>query len=89
MRPNLACVVAWGDWDAGDDYRILASRCDLYWLDSYAATHGPRPASAHLRAQAESWADQPTGWWQGVNTAGATAVALRAMSRRAGLSMTR
>lgn len=78
----VVCTVAWGDWDAGHDYRALAGDGDLYWLDSYCATSGPRPASCNLRAAAATWPRQPRGWWQGVNTAAATSIALRAMARQ-------
>lgn len=78
----VAAVVAWGDADAADQYRELCEGgATLYWLDSYAAKHGPRPASSNLRAVSAGWRHQPAGWWQGVNSASATAIALRAMAK--------
>ena len=77
---RVAAVIALGDWDAGDEYQELCeSGSMLFWLDSYCAKDGPKPASKNLKAGARTWKRQPTGWWQGVSTATATAIALRAM----------
>jgi hypothetical protein len=80
-RP-VAGIIAWGDMDAGDDYRALCEGgAVLYLLDSYCARHGARPASRNLRGVAESWRRQPAGWWQGVNNAASAAQALMEMAR--------
>lgn len=80
-RP-IAGVLAFGDWDAGEEYRQLCEKgVPLYWLDSYSAKHGPKPASRNLRCGATGWKHQPVHWWQGVNTPLATTIALRAMCR--------
>lgn len=82
LKRSIACVVAWGDWDAGDDLQALCEDgADLFWLDSYCATHGPRVASQRLRAAAQTWLVQPRGWWQGVGDAKSTVVALSAMAK--------
>lgn len=82
IRAAIGAVIAWGDWDAGNDYRELAEQgATLYWLDSYCAKDGARPASRTLRASANEWRAQPAGWWQGVNNAKTTAIALRAMAK--------
>lgn len=82
LRRQVACVVAWGDADAAACYRALCERSTrFYWLDSYAAKSGAKPASKHLRETARDWKRQPDGWWQGVNGARRTAIALRAMAR--------
>jgi hypothetical protein len=79
---KVACTVAFGDWDAGDEYRDLAaSSAPLYWLDSYASRAGARIASRNLRVAASHWRHQPVGWWQGVNDASRAAFALRSMAR--------
>jgi len=76
-RP-VACVIAWGDTDAADCYRRLCESSQvLIWLDSYAARSGAHPASAATRAIASGWRRTPAVWWQGVNSAGRTAIALR------------
>jgi len=83
LRRPVAAVVAWGDQDAGHDYATLCEGgAATYLLDSYAARHGARPASANLRQAAAGWAQQPKGWWQGVNNAASTATALCAMAAR-------
>jgi hypothetical protein len=83
LRRPVAAVVAWGDQDAGHDYAALCARgADTFLLDSYAARHGARPASAILREAASGWARPPKGWWQGVNDAATSATALRAMAAR-------
>lgn len=82
LKRSIACVVAWGDWDAGDDLQALCEGgADLFWLDSYCATHGPRVASQRLRTGAQTWSIQPRGWWQGVGGAKSTVVALSAMAK--------
>jgi hypothetical protein len=79
---RVAAVIALGDWDAGYEYQALCeSGAELYWLDSYSASVGPRPASKNLRAGARGWRRQPAAWWQGVNDARSTAIAMRAMRR--------
>jgi len=80
LRCPVAAVVAWGDWDAGAEYQALCEAgADLYWLDSYAACSGAKPAARNLRTSAASWRQQPAGWWQGVNDAARSAIALRVM----------
>jgi len=79
-RP-VAAVVAFGDTDATSEYRRLVEQgARLFWLDSYAAVAGAKPARANLRAAARDWPAQPAGWWQGINTAARAAIALRAMA---------
>jgi hypothetical protein len=80
LRPSL--TVIFGDWDAGAEYQALAAAgADLIWFDSYAAKHGVRPASRHLRAPAARWPRQPLAWYQGVNSAAATITALNHLLR--------
>jgi len=84
LRMPVACTTAFGDWDARHEYQALCETGRrLYWLDSYAARSGALPASRNLRAEAASWSRQPTGWWQGVNDAARTALALQEMRRTA------
>lgn len=79
----VAGVVAFGDWDAGNQYRLLCeSGTPFVWLDSYAAKHGVRPASRWLRAPAAGWKKLPLAWYQGVNSAKTAAIALRDAVRR-------
>jgi len=81
---SAAAVVAWGDQDAGDDYQALCERgARTFLLDSYCARHGARPASRNLSASAAAWTRQPAGWWQGVNDAQATVLALNAFAKNA------
>lgn len=79
----VAGVVAFGDWDAGNQYRLLCeSGTPFVWLDSYAAKHGVRPASRWLRAPAAGWKKLPLVWYQGVNSAKTAAIALRDAVRK-------
>jgi hypothetical protein len=83
LHRAVGLVVAFGDWDAGDQYRTLCeSGAQLVWLDSYAAKgSGVRKASKRLRAAADQWKRQPLAWYQGVNDASSAAIALRAAAR--------
>jgi hypothetical protein len=78
-RP-IGAVVAFGDWDAGDDYQQLCeSGASLIWLDSYCCSvTGVKQASKTLREGAREWKRQPLAWFQGVNDAKSAAIALRA-----------
>lgn len=80
-RPVRA-VINLGDWDAGQEMEnICESGIPLYWLDSYCAKSGPKPASSNLRGPARHWKHQPKGWWQGVGDATSTAIAMRDMAK--------
>lgn len=80
-RP-ITTVIAFGDWDAGDSYQqFVEDGAQLFWLDSYCACDGPKPASKNLRASSRYWKRPPSGWWQGVNNGKSTAIALRSMAR--------
>ena len=80
---RLKACVAFGDWDAGAQYRLIAERCQLVWLDSYACRlGGVHPASAALRGDANSWRVQPIAWFQGVHDVVTTEIALRLAARK-------
>jgi len=81
-RNRVAGVVHFGDWDAEWVLRELAQRGPLVWLDSYAATYGPRRASHIARRGVETWPRPPRAYWQGVNSAVSAAIALRHIVRR-------
>jgi hypothetical protein len=87
-RCNIIGVVSWGDWDAGFILEKLAEVAQLAWFDSYGASQGVKPACKALREGAggvysrngdpsSGWKEQPVSWWQGVNNAATTAIALR------------
>jgi hypothetical protein len=80
-RCRIIGTINWGDWDAGFVLEKLAEQAPLVWLDSYCARDGVRPASRKLRAGAARWSATPTSWWQGVNNARSTAIALRHAAR--------
>jgi hypothetical protein len=78
-RHDIHAIVAFGDWDAEDVYEMLSRRdINVYWLDSYSATWGPRPAARSIRPR--DWT--PAGHWQGINSGSGAAIALRAMGRK-------
>ncbi|MCV6605072.1 MAG: hypothetical protein OIF34_07185, partial [Porticoccaceae bacterium] len=74
--------------DAGVILEKLAEVAPLVWFDSYCSRDGVKPASKALREGAggvysrngdpsSGWKEQPVSWWQGVNNAATTAIALR------------
>lgn len=75
-------TINWGDWDAGEELKLLAERAPLVWLDSYCARDGVKSASKKLRSGASSWKTQPVAWWQGVNDAATTVIALRQAAKK-------
>lgn len=83
-RP-VGAVVAFGDWDAGNEYQSLCeSGARLVWLDSYCCrVTGVQEASRRPREPAQTWKRQPLAWFQGVSDARSAAIALRAATKRA------
>lgn len=85
---NIIGTVNWGDWDAGFILKKLAEVSPLVWFDSYCSNDGVKPASRWLREgtggvysrngePSSGWKVQPVSWWQGVNNARTTVIALR------------
>lgn len=79
---KVAAVVAFGDWDAGDQYkRIAESGVPLIWLDHNNSNEFmPCPIDESMRAR--DWKIDPLFHWDGIYDPKTTAIAFREMARK-------